>query len=82
MAKTYDDAKANELRKQKEKPRTYVGPANDYNDPVKAEILRKHEEKVKKSMVWRGDADIEDICQMFMDVLTSPSGVAALDIKA
>ena len=33
-------------------------------------------------MVWRGDADIEDICQMFMDVLTSPSGVAALDIKA
>ena len=66
----------------KAKPKTYVGPATDYNDPVKAEILRRHEAKVKGSMIWKGDADIEEICKMFMDVLTSPTGVSALTVEA
>lgn len=33
-------------------------------------------------MIWRGDADIEEICKMFMDVLTSPTGISALIIEA
>lgn len=81
LAKRYDDRKAEEFAKMRANPRTYNGPAKDYSDPNKADALRDHEKQMKAAGGWRGEEDIELICQMFMDFLTTPTAITAMNLE-
>ena len=72
ISKAYDDKKAEELGKMKAKPRTYNGPATRWGGE-EGKKMREREFKAKKNTEWRGQEDIEDICKMYMDFLTTPT---------
>lgn len=81
LARRHDERKAEEVEKMRKNPKTYSGPARDYADPSKAKALRDHEAVLRGAVVWRGEEDIELICQMFMDFLTTPTALTALSLE-
>ena len=81
LAKRYDERQAQEIEKMRKNPKTYKGPANDYSDPEKANALRKHSAQIRGMTSWSGEQDIELICQMFMDFLTTPTAATAIEME-
>lgn len=81
ISNAYDSKKAEELAKMKAKPKTYAGPATEWADPEEARKVRQREFKAKKNSEWKGQADIEEICRMYMDFLTTPTFGTFLDLE-
>ena len=63
------------MKKLKDKPKTYDGPARLLVDPEKSKEIRKIEQKIKKRLRWKGDEDLEMLSEMFTAALTAPSGI-------
>lgn len=71
----YETTKGREMEKLKNRPKTYVGPALNLIDPEQSKKIRAIESKIKKKMQWKGDEELEELCNMFVVQLTAPSGI-------
>jgi len=54
------------MEKLKNRPKTYVGPALNLIDPEQSKKIRAIESKIKKKMQWKGDEELEELCNMFV----------------
>ena len=82
IAAEYDTQKAAEIEKMVKKPKTYNGPALDFQDSAKAAKIRARENKAKQQLEWNGESDIELICTLFTNFLTTPTAKTQLEIEA
>ena len=80
ISNAYDNKKAEELAKMKAKPRTYNGPAKNWEGD-EARKVRQREFNAKRNSEWKGQADIEGICKMYMDFLTTPTFGTFMDLE-
>lgn len=62
----YETTKGREMEKLKNRPKTYVGPALNLIDPEQSKKIRAIESKIKKKMQWKGDEELEELCNMFV----------------
>ena len=81
ISSAYDQKKAEELAKMKAKPKTYDGPATKWADKDEAKKVRKREFNAKKNSEWKGQEDIEGICRLYMDFLTTPTFGTFMDLE-
>lgn len=65
------------MEELKKKPRTYPenGPARKLIDPEQSKAIRAVESRIKKKLEWKGDEELEELCNMFVVQLTAPSGI-------
>jgi hypothetical protein len=82
LASTYDKNKEFELKKMRDHPKTYGGPATAFADPQKGPELRAREAKARELQAWKGDESVEAICAMFTAFLTTPTAISALKLEA
>lgn len=62
----YEQEKGKEMEKLKRKPKTYNGPARSLVDPEQSKVIRAIESRIKKKMEWKGDEELEELCNMFV----------------
>lgn len=48
------------------KPKSYVGPAEEFNDVEEGQVIRDREKIAEKFLVWNGDEDVEGICDSYI----------------
>ena len=76
IAQKYDKYKQTEIDNFLKKPKTYNGPAQAFTDPELSKTERKITLKARKQQEWKGNEDVELICETFMNFLTTPSALA------
>ena len=63
------------------KPKSYNGPALEFNDPEEASQIRSKEEVFMKMLKWNGAEDVELVSDYFLDLLWSSCKTTAALIK-
>ena len=76
LAQTYDANKEHELGLMATK-KMYRGPASVFGDPEKTKEIREREREARKLHEWKGEASIEEIANMFVTFLTTPTAISA-----
>ena len=77
----YEKTKRDAIDEMMKKPKSYNGPALEFNDPEQSEQIRKKENKLKKMLKWNGDEDVENVSNMFLDVLWDSCKTTAALVK-
>ena len=76
LAQTYDANKEHELGLMATK-KMYRGPAAVFQDPEKTKEIRAREKEARKLQEWKGQESIEQIANMFVTFLTTPTAISA-----
>ena len=77
----YEKTKKDAIDEMMRKPKSYNGPALEFNDPEQASQIRDKEEKLKKMLQWNGDEDVELVSGMYLDSLWESCKTTAALVK-
>ena len=77
----YQKVKQDEIDMMIAKPKSYNGPALEFNNPDEAVAIREREMIAQKMLQWNGDEDVEKVSEAFLDFLWSSSKTTARMIK-
>ena len=64
-----------------QKPKTYKGHAQEFNDPEEGPKIREREKTAEKMLQWEGEPEVERICDSFITFLWESSKTTANLLK-